>query len=276
MPESGGICARAKALIARIALWPLVRERRRIAVIFLLLVLVFLYVGRKLVLVQMRPDPDKVYPINAYTRELPATRGPILDRNGAPLAVSVPRWKLAVDAVALPDAATHPDKVRYVYTNLLALGVCPDDRLRETFALALTSKKPRNKRLCETEDVEAVRAIARNRLLASCVRVDDFSRREDFGGRDFAHILGAVNSHGEAQNGIELRYSSVLGGTKGRIVGERTAGGRELRGRRDERIDPVDGAAVRLTIDQALQRIVCEALDDAMDQYDPDAAWAIV
>ncbi|MBQ9725981.1 MAG: penicillin-binding protein 2 [Kiritimatiellae bacterium] len=275
MPEPASFLARAWATAKRWAVAPIARERRRIALVFALCLAVFAYVGNKLVRVQIRPDVARVRTVGNVVRELHASRGPILDRNGEPLAVSVDRWKLAIDAVALPDPAKHPDKVRCAYTNLLALGVCDDARLRETFGLALVSKKPRNKKLCETENADAVRAIARSPLLASCVAVDDVSRRENFGGRDFAHLLGAVNSHGEPQYGVERRFHAELSGTNGRIVAPK-ARGRELRGKRVERVAPVDGSALWLTIDRDLQHAVCEILDDAMDQYDPDAAWAIV
>ena len=269
---------RAWAWMKRTALWPFVRERRRIALVLLVLCLVFLYVGRKLVLVQLRPDADKVYTINRYLRTLPALRGPILDRNGAPLSVTVPRWKLSLDAVALDELWGHEktNVLVHVYTNLLSFGLCPVETLRETFGGALKSRTPRNKPLGITEDREVVRSIQRDRFLRACISREDLTRREYLGGREFAHLLGVVNGRGEAQSGLERRYDNELRGCDGRIVGERRAGGSELRGRRIERTDPVDGCAVVLTIDQTLQRIVSEAMDDAMDQFAPDAAWAIV
>lgn len=270
--------ARAAALAKRAALWPFVRERRRAALVFLFLAAVFVYVGQKLVRVQLRPDPDKVYPINRYVRKLPALRGPILDRNGAPLSVTVPRWKLSLDAVALDElwGGVKTNVLAHVYTNLLAFGVCDPEHLRETFRGALRSTKPRNRALGATEDRDIVRAIARDRFLRACIGREGHSRREILAGRDFAHLLGVVNGIEEPQYGIEKRFDGRLRGREGRIVGERTAGGRELRGRREERTDPVDGCAVVLTVDQTLQRIVSEALDDAVDQFAPDAAWAIV
>lgn len=278
MASTRHLFSRVRSGICRAFVWPIATERRRFAVTGLVALALFAYVGRKLVLVQLYPDADKVYHLNQYKRSLPAMRGPILDRNGAPLSVSAPRWKLTLDAVALEQVAPpgKTNELLHVYTNLLALGICPPDRLRDTFRLAFKEKRPRNKPLGETEDREAIRAIARDRLLRACVGREDLSRREYLGGRDFAHLVGVVNSREEPQSGIELRFDAELRGCDGRIVGERTAGGRELRGRRTEHIDPVDGCAVVLTIDQALQSIVCEALDDAMDQYDPDAAWAIV
>ena len=272
------LLARAWARTKRAAAWPFVRERGRLAVVFAFLCLVFVYVGRKLVLVQLRPDADKVYAINRYQRSLPALRGPILDRHGTPLSVTVPRWKLSLDAVAL-DELWRPAKTNvlaHVYTNLLSFGLCPPEKLRETFGGAIKGGKPRNRPLGITEDREVVRAIDRDRTLHACIGHEDLTRREYLGGRDFAHLLGVVNGRGEAQSGLERRFDEELRGCEGRIVGERTAGGRELRGRRIERTDPVDGCAVLLTIDQTLQRIVSEAMDDAMDQFAPDAAWAIV
>ena len=269
---------RAKDRVRRLFVWPVATERRRLAITALLTAAVFAYVGRQLVLVQIRPDAGKVFRPKNYTRSLPAMRGPILDRKGAPLSVSAPRWKLMLDAVALGEVAplSKTNELMHVYTNLLALNVCPPERLRETIRLAIKDKRPRNKPLGETEDPDVIRAIRSNRLLHACIAQEDISRREYLGGRDFAHLVGVVNSREEPQSGIELRFDAELRGCNGQIVGERTAGGRELRGRRIDRVNAVNGSAVVLTVDQVLQRIVCEALDDAMDEYNPDAAWAIV
>ncbi len=272
MAEPRRTLARAWAWTKRKALWPFVRERRRIAIVFLFLLAVFGYVGRKLVLVQLRPD-ERIFHVNHYVRDLPAMRGPIRDRNGETLSLSVRRWNVQIDAEALP---TKTNDLARVYRKLRDLGICTPERLAETFRLALTSKRPRNKPLVRTEDQEAVRAIEGDRLVSSCVRCDLLSRREYLGGRDFSHLLGVVNGNGEAQSGLEKRFDRELRGREGQILGDKTARGGELRSRRVRRIPPVDGCAVVLTVDQALQRLVGEILDDAMDQYEPDAAWAIV
>ena len=277
-PDTGPGPGRPKP--ARTAFWPIATERRRLAVAFAFLCLVFAAVGRKLVLVHLRPDAERQYTLSRYVRNLPAMRGPILDRNGRPLSVTVPRWKLSLDAVAL-DELWKPAKtnaLEHVYTNLLAFGVCPAPRLRATFADALRNLRPRNKPLGTTEDREVVRRIDGDRRLRACIAHEELTRREYLGGRDFAHLLGVVNGSGEAQSGLERRFDDALRGTPGFIVGEQKGGGREKRGLRHEieSREPVDGCSLVLTVDQTLQRIVSDVMDDAMDEYAPDAAWAIV
>ena len=257
-------------------------ERGRIAVVFACLCLAFAVVGRKLVLVHLRPDEDRLRHLGQYKYEFAARRGPILDRDGNPLALSVPRWKLWLDAVALEERwrprnkAANTNELAFVYTNLLAFGVCPPEKLRATLSDAIRNAKPRNKLLGFTEDPDVIRAIDRDPRLRGCISREKLTRRENLVGRDFVHVLGFVNGSGEAQNGIEKLFDGDLRGTPGHILGERAGGGRELRDRRIECVEPENGRAVVLTIDQALQRAVCEILDDATDQYAPDAAWAIV
>ena len=258
-------------------------ERGRIAVVFACLCLAFAVVGRKLVLAHLRPDEERIRHLGRYKRELPALRGPILDRDGNPLAQSVPRWKLWLDAVALGERLRSRNKSADengpdgVYADLLALGVCPPDRLRPVFEDALRNPTPRNKLLGFTENPDVIRAIRRNPRLRRCINDRErVSRREHLVGRDFVHLLGFVNGSGEAQNGIEKRFDGDLRGTPGHILGEQAGGGRELRDRRIEDVEPENGRAVVLTIDQSLQRTVYEILGDAMDRFDPDAAWAIV
>ena len=276
---TGGAGAPAPCAAARL----IASERRRIALVFSLLCLAFCLVGCSLVRAHLWPDKDRRGSLGVYKRTLPALRGPILDRNGEPLALTVPRWKLWLDAVALeerwrPNGSVKTNELLHVYTNLLAFGVCTPDKLKATLADAIRNPKPRNKLLGFTEDRNVVRAIARDPRLRGCISRDDLTRRELFAGRDFAHLIGVVNGSGEAQNGIERRFDSVLRGKPGLIVGERRDHGRELRERRNDGacVEPTNGCAVVLTVDRTLQRIVSEAMDDAMDRFAPDAAWVIV
>ena len=261
---------------------PFGRERIRIAVVFGFLCLTFAFVGCNLVRVHLNPEEERLRRMEHYRRELPARRGPILDRDGNPLAVSVPRWKLWLDSEALEERWRPRNKpadtnaLEHVCTNLLAFGLCPPEKLRGTISDAIQRKGRRNKLLAITEDPAVIDAIERDALLRGCISREKLSRREQLAGRDFVHLIGFVNNSGEAQNGIEKRFDAELRAKPGRIVGERASRGRELRDRRIECVEPENGYSVVLTVDQTLQRIVCGILDDVMDQYDPDAAWAIV
>ena len=80
MASISHLLGRARSGLRRALVWPIATERRRFAVTGLVALALFAYVGRKLVLVQLRPDADKVYHLNQYKRSLPAMRGPIRDR----------------------------------------------------------------------------------------------------------------------------------------------------------------------------------------------------
>ncbi len=225
----------------------------------------FAAMGFRLVRVQTAEDRGT----NTFTRTLKANRGGIYDRHGKPhpLAESYPLWKVFVDAEAIPDEARAD-----VYRTLRPFAICPDDKLYE----AVAAKKGRYHVLGLTADRAVADAIATNAVLVHRVGAETPTRRNYPLGRELCHVVGVVNSHEEPLCGLEQTMDQHLRGTDGTVTGDASGIGRELGSRPRTVTPPTDGRDVILTIDEQVQFAVDEALDWAMEEFNPVSAWAIV
>ncbi|MGE5097352.1 MAG: peptidoglycan D,D-transpeptidase FtsI family protein [Betaproteobacteria bacterium] len=191
-----------------------------------------------------------------YTRviDLPASRGPVKDRNGQLLAIST-----AVESIwAIPDElddvdATHLRKLAQ------ALGVDVRD-IRQKIA-----NKDRQfvflKRQISPEQAARVMAL----------RVPGVFQQREFrrfypAGEVMAHVVGFTGIEDNGQEGIELAAQQRLAGLPGsrKVIKDR-------KGRIIEDIDamrpPRDGQEVTLALDQRLQFLAHRELRKAVETY---------
>ena len=90
------------------------------------------------------------------------------------------------------------------------------------------------------------------------------------------HVLGFSNKEGVGSAGVEQRWDALLRGRPGFRQSERDGNRREIYTRRSLEVEPQEGADIYLTIDQNIQYFAEKALDAAMTNFHPQAAWAIV
>jgi cell division protein FtsI/penicillin-binding protein 2 len=105
--------------------------------------------------------------------------------------------------------------------------------------------------------------------------------RQDFrrlypNGNLLSHVVGYVNSEEKGVAGIEQSMDRRLQGIDGYRCIEHDRTGKELVLYRGQEKEPEDGKNVKLTIDTGLQRIVEHELDEAMKQFRPKFAVAIM
>ena len=191
-----------------------------------------------------------------YTRviELPASRGPVKDRNGQLLAVST-----AVESIwAIPDEL---DDVDAAQLNRLAHALGIDAReIHQKIA-----NKDRQfvflKRQISPEQAAKVMAL----------RVPGVFQQREFrryypAGEVMAHVVGFTSVEDNGQEGIELAAQKRLSGTAGvrKVIKDR-------KGRIVEDVEalrpPRDGDAVTLAIDQRLQFLAHRELKAAVDRF---------
>ena len=255
----------------------------RFAIVVLALAGAFAVVTRKLVQVQLHPDPDRVIVPGVVTNVLAATRGGIYDRHGKrhPFAESFPLWKVAVDPLAVADGDARVAAYRtlagcgafdcekvygaLVSTNCTVVGKNGEVRLKRYFPIG------------ETSDQAVADLLATNPAVSRCTIKERIIHRSYPQGAALCHVVGFVNALEDPLAGLELTFDRFLRGTPGYKASDATAGRRAIGSRPRGSRDPVDGNDVILTIDLDVQLAVEAALDDAMaGEAPPRAAWSIV
>ena len=185
--------------------------------------------------------------------ELPASRGPVKDRNGQALAISTP-----VESIwATPDELDDVDDAKIESLGkALAL---PPDEIRQKIA-----RKDRQfvylKRQISPDQAAKVMALG----IPGVFQQREF-RRYYPAGEVMAHVVGFTGIEDQGQEGIELAAEERLAGTPGsrKVIKDR-------KGRIVEDVEslraPRDGEAVTLAIDQRLQFLAHRELKSAIEQ----------
>jgi cell division protein FtsI/penicillin-binding protein 2 len=187
-------------------------------------------------------------------------RGRMLDRNGKELAVSRSRVK---SLFAVPPQIHRPDAVAETLAEILRVD---PGSIRKTFA-----KKNRKfvwvKRMLSESEVERI-----EELEVEGLGFRDEPKRFYPHGKLAAHILGFVGVDHVGLEGAEASFDRLLSGTPGYTWFARDALKRliSLPGHRNKL--PQNGKDVWLSLDVALQYIVEEELEKAMDEWDPKSA----
>jgi cell division protein FtsI (penicillin-binding protein 3) len=184
--------------------------------------------------------------------EMPASRGPVKDRNGELLAISTP-----VESIwASPDELDIDDDQLHALARALAM---PAEDIRQKVA-----RKDRQfvflKRQISPEQAAKVMAL----------RIPGVFQQREYrrfypAGEMMAHVVGFTGIDDRGQEGIELAADPRLAGSPGsrKVIKDR-------KGRIVEDVEslraPRDGEAVTLAIDQRLQFLAHKELKAAVEQ----------
>src|SRR5438093_6216588 len=194
------------------------------------------------------------------TITLDPLRGPILDRNGKELAVS-----LDVDSVfAAPAEVDDPAAAA---RRLSAVVGVPASELRERLSSDRHFVWIKRK---ITPDI-------RKRLESLKIRGIGFVResRRYYPKRALAaHLVGACGMDNQGLDGLEFMYDGAIRGTPGRLVALRDGRGGRVLDR--ELKEPTPGFGLSLTVDEVIQYTVERALDEAMAATRAEGATVVV
>ncbi|TVQ86115.1 MAG: penicillin-binding protein 2 [Chromatiaceae bacterium] len=203
------------------------------------------------------------------TREIPARRGMVTDRNGVPLAISTAVTTIWADPRQLVD---RDDAL----TDLATALEMPLAELRERLATATARRRHFMylRRRVEPQIARAVEGVIDAHRLAG-VGMDTEYRRYYPGGEMLGHVIGYTNIDDEGQEGIELAYESVLAARPGarRVV-------QDGRGRVVAEIEqlraPEHGQDLALSIDRRLQFLMYRELMRAVKEHRAASGSAVL
>jgi cell division protein FtsI (penicillin-binding protein 3) len=203
-------------------------------------------------------EGDKRY---ARTLKLPASRGRILDRNGLVLATSV----AAPSIWAIPKDFQADTAKRKALARLLTMTPAElEDRT------GVDSEFAWLRRQVEEPLWEQVKALN----VKGVHQVREYKRKYPEG-EAAAHVVGFTNIEENGQEGIELAFQRDLQGRSGSrgVVKDRLGGVVEDTG---ERVEPVNGRDVTLSIDSKVQFFAWQRLRDAVKEHNAAAGSVVV
>ena len=173
--------------------------------------------------------------------EILAPRGTILDRTGAPLAMSVPTQSIFVNPQKVPDLGVAAD----IFSMVLRM-----DRADLYTRLEAARQDGRGyfvvKKKAAWEEAQRLRGMG-----FDWIQIDSGSERHYPNGPLAAHILGGVDFAEKGNSGIEKALEAELEGAPGE---ERVL--TDVKGRGIDALvesEPKPGAVLTLTIDERLQ-----------------------
>ncbi len=176
----------------------------------------------------------------------PAVRGGIYDRNGTPLALSVPRSTIVGD----PFLIRHPALVAAALSKVLHVPERTlDAELSEDSGYVPLAEK--------VGDTEADKV---NALALPGINVLPTTERVDPAGSLAAPLIGSVGAANAGQSGLEYKYNALLGGRSGVVEEQQSPDGVPLPGKTTPISPAVPGRGVELTIDEPLQYVTEQSL----------------
>ncbi|WP_418790571.1 stage V sporulation protein D [Phosphitispora sp. TUW77] len=195
---------------------------------------------------------------------IPAERGTIFDRNGEELVVSISSDSICAFPPLIKDG--DPEKTAREIADILGMEY-------ETVYKRIT-KETNFEYIKRRVDPEITQELKKLNLPG--IDVIEESKRSYSKGKLASHILGFVGYDNKGLDGLEVKMDEYLSGTQGRIIIEKDARGRQIPQALHERISPVPGNNVWLTLDETIQYFVERELDNIIAQYEPKSASIIV
>jgi cell division protein FtsI (penicillin-binding protein 3) len=228
--------------------------RHRVIAIFCVFFLFVSLIGYRVVTVQVvRSGEFSKWAIAERMQEniVPARRGEIYDARGIRLATNVPSNRVS----AILDQIEDKEEVSILLAPLIGRSV-------EDIYAALTEPDLEWVLLARRLDPDVSSQIEALDL-DGIVLDPEPSRIYPFGSFA-AQVLGFTNYDLQGAYGVEGYYDDVLGGTHGKVVGERDGAGNVIALSQSFWDAPVDGSDIVLTLDSAVQHAIEEILADVV------------
>ena len=195
-------------------------------------------------------------------REIKAARGEIVDRNGVVLATNRTVCTISVIHSQIEDE----DLVAEVLSSELELD---EDEVRKKVEKVSSMEKIKTNVDKETGD--RIRAYD----LAGVKVDEDYKRYYPYG--DLAsRVLGFTGGDNQGIIGLEVKYEDYLKGTNGTILTVTDARGVELDGVAEDRIEPVAGETLQVSLDYNMQAYCQQAAENVMEEKQAEAVSVLL
>ena len=245
--------------------WNKTYHRKKICVFFFcVLACAVILLGRLVYLMIFRGDyySKLATDLQQRERQIKAARGKILDRNGAVLAGNKSVCTISV----IHNQIEEPEKVIQMLCKELGIS---EEKVRKR-----VEKRSSIERIKSNVDKETG-----NRILAygfAGVKVDEDYKREYPFDELGSKVLGFTGGDNQGIIGLETVYDEELQGTDGTILTTTDARGVEVDNIGEERVEPIAGNNLRLTLDANIQKFAEQAAQKAFIQKEADSVSILV
>jgi len=252
------------------------RQERRVLVLGVIVALAFLGIIGRLVQIQV-VAPDRYVEFGADVRTrvdvLPAARGSIFDRFGEGLVLPGERFSVAVDPKLIAEQGIDAEALAADLEVILnGDAVAEADSIDVLGALSAPSEY---ELLSDDVPVEVIDDLRENVNIDGII-VDSEPTRFWPGGDLASTLLGTVDKDNRGLNGVERRWDHLLVGTDGQSTRERDGRDRTIESGVWERVDPIAGQDLFLTIDYDLQLRAEQIIGDGVARLGAESGVAII
>lgn len=195
-------------------------------------------------------------------REIKAARGEIVDRNGVVLATNKTVCTISVIHSQIED----PEKVIRILAEELEL---PEETVRKRVEKVSSMEK------VKTNVEKEIGDKIRNYNLAGVKVDEDFKRYYPYG-ELASKVLGFTGGDNQGIIGLEVKYEDVLKGTNGTILTVTDARGIELEGIAENRVEPVAGNTLKVSLDYNIQSFCEQAAEKVMEEKQAEAVSVLL
>ncbi len=234
-------------------------NRKKILVVFLCAVIIIAgLVGRLVYLMVFDAEyyQDKAEALHEREREIKAARGEIIDANGTVLATNRTVCTISV----IYNQVKEPEKVIAALSKELEMD---EDAVRSK--VEKVSSMERVKKNVDKKTGDRIREME-----LEGVKVDeDFKRFYPYS-ELASKVLGFTGGDNQGIIGLEVKYEEYLKGKNGTILTTTDARGIELDGVAEDRVEPVAGNTLKISLDANIQMYAQQMAEKVMEEKQAD------
>ena len=240
-------------------------NRRKILIVFILAMAMLVgLIGRLSYLMIFEADyyQKKAEELHERERSIKAARGEIIDANGVVLATN----KTVCTISVIHSQVTDPETVIRMLVKELEMD--------ETTVRKKVEKVSARELIKSNVDKEVGDKIREYELPG--VKVDEDYKRYYPYNELASKVLGFTGSDNQGIIGLEVKYEEYLKGQNGTILTTTDARGIELEGKEEERVEPIAGNTLQLSLDYNIQTYAQQAAEKVMEEKNADQVAMIL
>jgi stage V sporulation protein D (sporulation-specific penicillin-binding protein) len=240
-------------------------HRRKIMILFFLLTAAFVFLlGRLVYLMVWRAEyySELATQLHERERSIKAARGRILDRNGTVLADN----KTVCTISVIHNQIENPEEVIQVLSKELEMS---EETVRKR-----VEKYSSMERIKSNVDKEIGDRIREYDLPG--VKVDEDYKRYYPYDELASKVLGFTGADNQGIVGLEVMYEEYLQGEAGTILTVTDASGIEVERMGEQRIEPVPGKDLRISLDRNIQTYATQLASQAMETKEAESVFILV